>query len=195
MNELNALGGEVSDSTLLVLFANGDRDATRLLTERLAPMVYRMAFRMLGDRAEAEDVAQEAMMKLWKIAPDWQADRAKPSTWLYTVTRNLCLDRLRRTTGRTAPLEAAGEIVDPAPSALRTLREAERAEALQAALGDLPERQRAAVVLRHLEGLSNPEIAEIMKLSVEAVESLTARGKRMLAQALAHRREELGYSE
>jgi RNA polymerase sigma-70 factor (ECF subfamily) len=195
MIEVTAQEQAVSDEALLILFANGDRAATRVLTERMTPRAYRLALRLLGDRAEAEDVAQEAMVKLWKIAPDWRRGEAKPSTWLFTVTRNLCLDRLRRGAGRTAPLEAAGEIEDTAPSALRMLTEAERAEALQAALGDLPLRQREAVVLRHLEGLSNPEIAGIMDISVEAVESLTARAKRMLAEALAHRREELGFAE
>ncbi len=67
--------------------------------------------------------------------------------------------------------------------------------ALDAALMALPERQRQAVVLRHLEGLANPEIAEIMALGVEAVESLTARGKRNLAAALAGRRDDLGYDD
>lgn len=195
MTEVNAHDAAVSDEALLILFANGDRGATRAVTERLTPLAYRLAWRLLGDQAEAEDVAQEAMVKLWKIAPDWRQGEAKPSTWLYTVTRNLCLDRLRRASGAEAPLEVAGEVADTAPSALRVLTAAERAEALQAALGDLPLRQREAVVLRHLEGLSNPEIARIMDISVEAVESLTARGKRMLAKALAHRREELGFAE
>jgi RNA polymerase sigma-70 factor (ECF subfamily) len=75
------------------------------------------------------------------------------------------------------------------------LGEAERLAALDAALADLPGRQRQAVVLRHIEGLSNPEIADILEIGVEAVESLTARGKRALTAALAGRREELGYSD
>jgi RNA polymerase sigma-70 factor (ECF subfamily) len=71
----------------------------------------------------------------------------------------------------------------------------ERAAALDAALADLPERQRQAVVLRHLEGLSNPEIAAVMDVGVEAVESLTARGKRALTARLAGRRADLGYED
>ena len=70
-----------------------------------------------------------------------------------------------------------------------------RAAALQTALAALPDRQRQAVVLRHIEGLSNPEIAEVMEIGVEAVESLTARGKRALAAALADRREDLGFDD
>jgi RNA polymerase sigma-70 factor (ECF subfamily) len=75
------------------------------------------------------------------------------------------------------------------------MQERARADALQAALNDLPARQRQAVVLRHIDGLSNPEIAAIMEITVEAVESLTSRGKRALSAALAGRKEELGYAD
>lgn len=186
---------DASDEALLVAFANGDRRAARDLTARLTPRVYAHAARLLGgDRAEAEDVAQEAMLRLWKIAGAWRQGEAKVTTWLYRVTANLCTDRLRRR-GRAAPLEAAGDPADEGPGAVATLVAQDRAAALDAALMALPERQRQAVTLRHLEGLGNPEIAEIMEIGVEAVESLTARGKRALAQALAGRREELGYGD
>ena len=75
------------------------------------------------------------------------------------------------------------------------MQEQSRAAALQAALARLPDRQRQAVILRHIEGLSNPQIGEIMEIGVEAVESLTARGKRALAADLAGKREELGYTD
>ena len=71
----------------------------------------------------------------------------------------------------------------------------DRAAALQLALNQLPDRQREAVILRHIEGLANPEIAQIMEISTEAVESLTARGKRALSAALSPKREELGYDD
>ena len=89
----------VTDEDLLALYAGGDRVAARSLTARLTPRVLSLALRMLGDRAEAEDVAQEAMVRLWKIAPDWRAGEAKISTWLYRVAANLCTDRLRRRRG------------------------------------------------------------------------------------------------
>lgn len=92
-------------------------------------------------------------------------------------------------------LDAVEEPVDEAPGALAGMIEDDRMRALDQGLAALPERQRQAVVLRHLEGLSNPEIAAVMDISVEAVESLTARGKRALAAALADRRKELGYGE
>ncbi|MCA1337029.1 RNA polymerase sigma factor [Pseudooceanicola marinus] len=183
----------IPDDALLVLYANGDGTAARLLTERLAPRVLAQAARMLGDRAEAEDVTQEAMLRLWRIAPDWRQGEAKVSTWLYRVTANLCTDRLRRRRGGTTDLDAIPEPADPGLPADEELQSRARMDALQEALDQLPDRQRQAVVLRHLEGLGNPEIAAILDISTEAVESLTARGKRALARLLAARREELGY--
>ncbi len=184
---------DVPDDALLVLYANGDAGAARALTMRLTPMVLGYATRLLNDAAEAEDVAQEAMLRLWKIAPDWRQGEARVTTWLYRVVSNLCTDRLRKKRG--VALEAVPEPVDDQPSAPDAMIEAERAAALQQALATLPERQRQAVVLRHIEGATNPEIAQILETSVEAVESLTARGKRALAAALAGRRAELGYQD
>ncbi|WP_146344356.1 RNA polymerase sigma factor [Falsiphaeobacter marinintestinus] len=184
-----------SDDALLVLFANGDELAARELTTRLGPRTFSVALRVLGDRAEAEDVAQDAMMRLWKMAPDWQPGQAKVSTWLYRVTLNLCLDLKRRKRGGSVGIDDVPEPADPAKSAPDQLQDAARSDALQDALMQLPDRQRQAVVLRHIEELSNPEIAGIMEIGVEAVESLTARGKRALAAALAGRREELGYHD
>jgi len=184
---------ELSDEVLLVLFGNGDVAAARALTLRLTPRVLGYAARMLRDPAEAEDVAQEAMLRLWRIAPEWRQGEAKVTTWLYRVVANLCTDRLRKARG--VDLDSVPEPKDDAPGAEARLQTEARAEALQQALQLLPERQRQAVVLRHLEGLGNPEIAEILEISVEAVESLTARGKRALAATLAGRREELGYED
>jgi len=133
------------------------------------------------------------MMRLWKVAPDWRMGEAKVSTWLYRVTANLCTDRLRRKRG--VGLNEVDEPLDPSPSVTDQLQTRERMNALQAGLQTLPERQRQAVILRHIEGLANPEIAEILKISTEAVESLTARGKRALAQALAPARKKLGYED
>jgi RNA polymerase sigma-70 factor (ECF subfamily) len=183
---------EMSDETLLDLYGQGDPAAARALTLRLTPRVLGYAARLLTDRAEAEDVTQEAMLRLWKMAPDWRSGEAKVSTWLYRVVTNLCTDRLRRTRG--VDIDAVPEPEDDQPAAGERLQQATRMAALDKALATLPDRQREAVVLRHIEGLSNPEIAEILDISVEAVESLTARGKRALAAALSDQREELGYS-
>lgn len=184
---------EASDEALLALYAGGDPGAARALTARLVPPVLAHAYRLLGNRAEAEDVTQEAMLRLWRIAPVWRRGEAAPRTWLYRVTANLCTDRLRRQ--RAVALDEVPEPADGAAGPDAGLQQRARATALQAALGRLPERQRQAVVLRHLEELGNPEIATIMGLSVEAVESLVARGKRALTADLAARRPELGYTD
>lgn len=187
---------EASDEALLVLYANGDAEAARLLTGRLLPRLLRFSARMLSDRTEAEDVAQETMLRLWRIATDWRQGEAQVSTWMYRVAGNLCTDRLRRRSLRGAtPLDEAPEVADAAPGVEATMMQADRLIALQAALDTLPERQRQAVVLRHIEGLTNPEIAGVMEIGVEAVESLTARGKRALAARLAGQKAALGYED
>lgn len=189
---LDALS-DVSDEALLVLYANGDPGAARALTLRLTPRVLGFAARMLSDRTEAEDVTQEAMLRLWRMAPDWQQGEARVATWLYRVASNLCLDRLRRS--RPRGLDEVAEPEDATPGVVARLIEADRALALDEALAALPDRQRQAVVLRHIEGLTNPEIAAVMDIGVEAVESLVARGKKGLAALLSGRRAELGYED
>jgi RNA polymerase sigma factor (sigma-70 family) len=187
---------DLPDESLLVLYANGDPDAARLLAQRLLPRLVGYSARMLSDRSEAEDIAQEAMLRLWKLAPEWRQGEAKVSTWVYRVAGNLCTDRLRaRKRRNVSALDDVAEPESGAQPAVAGLIEADRMAALDAALAALPERQREAVVLRHIEGLSNPEIAEILQIGVEAVESLTARGKRALATALSGQRAALGYEE
>ena len=183
------------DAALLVAYANGDPEAARLLAARVLPRVLGQATRMLQDRAEAEDVAQEAMLRLWRIAPDWRQGEAQVTTWLFRVVANLCTDRLRRRKRTGVGLDQIPEPVDQTPGAAAGLQTAARLQALSDALAELPERQAQAVALRHLEGLSNPEIAVIMDISPRAVESLTARGKRALAAILAGRRDALGYDD
>ena len=181
---------DLSDDALLALYGNGDSMAAASLTARLTPLVFRLAKRLLSDAAEAEDVTQEAMLRLWKIAPEWRQGEAKVSTWLYRVTTNLCTDRLRKRRG--VALDAIAEPMDDTPGIEARMISDNRAEALNGALAKLPDRQREAVVLRHIEGLANPEIAEVLDISVEAVESLIARGKRGLAVMLLGRKQELG---
>lgn len=180
------------DEALLVAFANGDQTAARLLATRLAPRAIGQAFRLLHDRAEAEDVVQEAMLRLWRIAPEWRQGEAQVSTWLYRVVGNLCIDRLRKRK-RSVGIDEIAEPADDTPSVSDRMQDNTRLQALSDALAEMPDRQAQAVSLRHLEGLGNPEIAEIMEISVEAVESLTARGKRTLAKILAGRKAELGF--
>ena len=188
-----SMGAGISDEALLVAFGNGDLDAARDLTTRLTPRLLGQAFRMLQDRAEAEDVTQEAMLRLWRVAPDWRQGEAQVSTWAYRVVANLCLDRLRKR--GPVGLDQIAEPPDGAPSVADRMQDQTRLRALADALAAMPERQAQAVALRHLEGLGNPEIADIMEITVDAVESLTARGKRTLAALLAGRKAELGFED
>lgn len=184
------------DADLLLAYAQGDGAAAGVLTARLAPRLLRYAARLLGDRTEAEDVTQEAMLRLWRIAPDWRTGEAQVRTWAYRVTANLCTDRLRHRRARpNVALDQVADPPDPTRSAEAGMIAADRAAALNTALLALPDRQRQAVVLRHLEGLSNPEIAEILDTGVEAVESLIARGKRGLTALLSGQSAALGYDD
>ena len=129
---LDALS-DVPDEALLIAYGNGDRDAARALTLRLTPRVLGYAARVLSDRAEAEDVAQEAMLRLWRQAPKWRQGEAKVTTWLYRVVANLCTDRLRKARGQD--LESVPEPEDDAPGAEAGLQQAARAQQLREELG------------------------------------------------------------
>ncbi len=181
------------DAELLARFSKGDRAAALALTSRLAPVVFAQAFRMLGDRAEAEDVTQESLLRLWKAAPGWDATRAKITTWLYRVTSNLCIDCLRKSNRNSG--DEVPEVADETPGIDLKLQATARAQALQHALQTLPDRQRQAMILRHIEDLSNPEISDIMEISVEAVENLVSRGKRALASTLVPQKKALGLED
>ena len=190
----NAHSDPAAEAALLKDYAAGDARAARALAAHYTPLVFAHAVRLLNDRAEAEDVAQEAMLRLWRQAPRWDANgTATLRTWLYRVTANLCIDRLRKTRLDGLPPEI--EVKDPSPGAEDGMQTKARHLALEDALMQLPDRQRQAVVLRHIEGLSNTEIAQIMDIGPRAVESLTARGKRALTAMLRGRRETLGYTD
>ena len=128
--------------------------------------------------------------------PRLAARRNKGTTWAYRVATNLCIDRQRsRRRKGHVDLDAAPDLPEPGPGAESRLQDAQRLDALHTALAALPDRQRQAVVLRHIEGLTNPDIAQILEIGVEAVESLTARGKRALAALLAGQKPALGYED
>jgi RNA polymerase sigma-70 factor (ECF subfamily) len=171
-----------SDEALMARVARGDERAFRELARRHLPAMLGLARRILGSVAEAEDVAQEAMLRVWTHAPRWQP-LALYRTWLSRVVVNLCLDRKRK--AAWVELEAAGEIADPAPLAGEAAEAAERERLLAAAVADLPERQRAAIVLSYSEGMSNAQVADILDTTVSAVETLLVRGKQNLRRALA----------
>ncbi|MEQ7154535.1 RNA polymerase sigma factor [Brevundimonas aurifodinae] len=170
------------DHSLVLRVARGDEAAFAGLLGRHGPVMVRLAYRMLGDRAEAEDVAQEAFLRLWRKAPTWRDGPSGPGGWLQRVTMNLCLDRLRRR--RFVVDGAAPEQVDPAASTIDQQSLIEARAQVAAAVGGLPARQRAALVLCYYEERSNAEAAAILGMSVSAVESLLARARRALRSIL-----------
>jgi RNA polymerase sigma-70 factor (ECF subfamily) len=170
-----------SDEALMAQVARGDRRAYQQLARRHLPAMLGLARRILGNAADAEDVAQEAMLRVWTHAPRWQP-LAAFRTWLTRVVVNLCLDRKRR--APWVALEAAGEIEDPAPDAGERAEAAERERRLAAAITELPARQRAAITLTYGEGMSNAQVAEMLDATVSAVETLLVRGKQNLRRAL-----------
>ena len=171
-----------SDEELMARVARGDQPAYRTLTRRHLPAMLGLARRILGNAADAEDVAQEAMLRVWTHAPRWQP-LAAFRTWLTRVVVNLCLDRKRRRPW--VALEAAGEIVDPTPGATEKAEQSERERQLAAAIAELPARQRTAIVLTYSEGMTNAQVADILDTSVSAVETLLIRGKQNLRSRLS----------
>ena len=171
------------DEELVRRVGQGDPAAIQAMVTRKLPRMLALAQRMLGDAAEAEDVAQDAMLRAWKQAPRWKPGQAKFDTWLHRVGLNLCYDRLRRR--RETSMATPPDRPDPGAAPDRGLLAADVGTRVDAALARLPDRQREAIVLCHYQELTNIEAAALMAISVDALESLLSRGRRALRQALA----------
>ncbi|MDE2403493.1 MAG: RNA polymerase sigma factor [Sphingomonadales bacterium] len=173
---------EAPDDALMRRVAARDGAAFRALVARHAALPHRIAWRMLGEAAEAEDVAQDALLRLWQHAPRWRGDGPGVAAWLTRVATNLCLDRLRRR--RPLPVEDVPERVDDAPLADAVLEAGEDLARVRRALDCLSERQRAAIVLTHYEELPNAEAALVLDMNIKAFESLLLRARRSLRSLL-----------
>lgn len=165
--------------------AAGDRVAMRALITRHSAPVYGLSFRMLSRAEDAEDVTQETFLRAWKVLPNWRPD-ARLSTWLHRVALNLCYDRLRK--AKPVLFAEPPETIDPAPNPEIQLANQQNTARLQAAIGNLPPRQRAALSLCALEGHSNAQASEILDISVDALESLLARARKSLKTRLEEER-------
>lgn len=170
------------DSELLDRLATGDEAAFRLLVERHIDRAYAIALRIVGNAADAEDVVQDTMLKIWSHRGRWQHGRARFSTWLYRVISNRCIDLRRKP--RNENVETVPEVADGQPDAVEIIERNELNGMLELAMQRLPEQQRIAVIFSYHENMSNGEIAQVMDTTVAAVESLLKRGRQQLRQLL-----------
>jgi RNA polymerase sigma-70 factor (ECF subfamily) len=167
---------------LMARVAARDGDAFRLLVEAHTRSLHRIAFRMLGDPGGAEDIAQEALLRLWDHAARWRSDGPGVGAWLHRVATNLCLDRLRRRKFQSD--DEVPERIDDAPLADDRMDEDRMKTATLASIGALPDRQRAAIVLTYYEDLSNGDAAAALDMNIKAFESLLLRARRALRRSL-----------
>jgi RNA polymerase sigma-70 factor (ECF subfamily) len=183
----------ISSEDLMARIAKGDEDAFETLVNRHQTSVLNLAYRFIGDRTQAKDLAQEVFLRVWQTANRYEP-RAKFTTWIYQITANLCFNELKSARRRRwLPFHRSDEdsetaieetFSDDAPSAEDLLLEKERSRQISDALQSLPDNQRMAIVLKRYDDLSYNEIAGILDCSVSAVESLLVRAKRTLQEKL-----------
>ena len=177
-----------TDAALMARVAAGDTAASRLLCGRHLDRAYTTACLFLGNASSSEDIVQEAFLRLWKIAPKWEA-KAQINTWLHRVIHNLCIDRLRKE-NKYKDTEVP-DIADPAPNVVERHVQHQKKQILDKGIHQLPTRQRIALTLVHFEDCTNIEAADKMEISVDALESLLARGRRKLKEILTPYRKDL----
>jgi RNA polymerase sigma-70 factor, ECF subfamily len=171
------------DHELLKLIQDGNGQAFGVLVERHTERFYRLAYRYLQNKAAAEDMVQDAFLKLWENPALWQPERnSKFTTWFYRVVVNLCLD-LRKKKGPVA-LDDEMPLIDERDPVDETIMRAQEQKILEKEIAALPERQQTALNLCFDEGLSNQEAAEIMGVKLKALQSLIMRAKTTLKERM-----------
>ncbi|MBC55047.1 MAG: RNA polymerase [Gammaproteobacteria bacterium] len=168
-----------TDEEIMAGITAGDQRSFAEAVRMHARPIAFYAYRMLGNQSEAEDIAQETFLRLWTQASRWQPGKAALSTWLHRIAHNLCIDFLRKNKPALAS-ELSDDLIDDQATAEETLNSEAQQNMLHVALGRLPERQRSALVLTHYQGLSNREVADMLAITVDALESLLARARRSL---------------
>lgn len=186
----------MTDEELMRAVCNGDQSAYQTIVKQHLKSISHYAFRLLGNQKDTEDITQETFLKLWIKAEKWQPEKAKLSTWLHRITHNLCVDYLRKhgntqtqeniedEVDRQAEWHDSNRTTDKSDAREETDEKAEKQKRLKAAISELPEAQRSALMLCHYSGFSNKEAAAIMNISVKALESAISRTKRSLRKQL-----------
>lgn len=177
-NAVAASPDATDEAALVSKVASGDGFAFRLLTDRHLKTVVAIARRMLRDDAEAEDVAQETFLRLWRSGGSLDVGHAGVRPWLRRVVSNLCIDRVRGR-AKLTPVDELPEVPEEARQ-LAAMESEEMKQRVDGALKKLPDRQRLALTLFHYEGMSQIEVGNVMGISDEAVESLLGRARRQL---------------
>ncbi len=157
----------------LARIAGGDRAALQTVYRLTSAKLFGVALRILGERSEAEDVLQEVYVTVWRKAADFDANRASPMTWLIAITRNRAIDRLRasRQSRRAEPIEAASDLADASPGAESALASAQEHVRLHGCLGELTERERAALRGAFFDGNTYEDLAARMKVPLGTIKS------------------------
>lgn len=171
-----------SDEQLMRRIQEGDQTAFNALVNQHINPLYHFTKRMLGNNTDAEDIVQETFLRAWKHALSWQPNKAKLSTWLHRIAHNLCIDMSRKQRMKLVELQEDHVITERQVS--DDIHQEEVSAQVADALHGLPERQRSAIILCYYQGLSNQQAAEILDVSVSALESLLARGRRSLKTRL-----------
>ena len=177
---------EATDEQLMQAIAKGDLAAFNELVLRHQDLAWRMAYRFLGDAMEAEDVAQETFLKILEAAPRYRPT-ATFQTYFYRTLTHLCIDRTRKK--QLTSIDDIPEAIDPSLSPAESLLEKELQDQIHLALDALPPSQKAAMILRHYEGLSYSEIGQILGVTPKAVEGLISRAGVSLQARLSHLQE------
>lgn len=166
--------------------ARGDRDAFRLVYEHTSAKLFGICLRMLPQRSDAEDVMQDVFVTIWQKARQFDASRASPMTWLISIARNKSIDRLRErgVDQHSGPIDLAGPLADPSPAQDAVTQSAQTKRRLDSCLNTLEPKQRAAIRVAFLEGLTHDALAKRVGVPLGTMKSWIRRGLHLLKACL-----------
>ncbi len=169
-----------SDAALMLRVQQQDTHAFERLMQRHSQPLHSFAYRHCQNADDAREIVQDAFLRVWSRSGTWKANKVKFTTWIYQITRNLCIDRFRKQSAQFDDEVELESLHDPSQEV-----DKETILAVRQAVQKLPERQRTALILCQLQGWSQSEVASLLQISVEATESLLARARRTLRTRLS----------